>query len=158
MRILGIDPGTANTGYGLIDNGKKSIKYITHGIIQTTPDDHDGERLRQINNALNRVIRKTKPDLISIEKVYFFVNKKSVITVSQAKGTLLLAAAKKRIPVEEYSPLTIKSVITGNGRAKKKEVQKAVKKILQLKKIPKPDHAADALAAAITYAIKLQES
>ncbi len=157
MKILGIDPGTANTGYGLIES-KKTIKYLDHGIIQTTPDDHDGERLRQINNSLVRVIRKYEPDFISIEKVYFFINKKSVITVSQAKGSLLLTAAKKRIPVYEYSPLTIKAVVAGNGRAKKEEVGKSVKKKLKLKEIPKPDHAADALAAAITYVEKLKES
>jgi crossover junction endodeoxyribonuclease RuvC len=157
MRILGIDPGTANTGYGLIES-KTKIKYLDHGIIQTTPDDCPGERLRQINNNLARVIRKYKPDFIAIEKVYFFVNKKSVIKVSQAKGSLLLTAAKKKIPVKEYSPITIKSVITGNGRAKKEEVGEFVRKILKLKEIPKPDHAADALAAAITYVEKLKES
>jgi crossover junction endodeoxyribonuclease RuvC len=157
MRVLGIDPGTANTGYGLIES-KTKIKYLDHGIIQTTPDDCPGERLRQINNNLARVIRKYKPDFIAIEKVYFFVNKKSVIKVSQAKGSLLLTAAKKKIPVKEYSPITIKSVITGNGRAKKEEVGEFVRKILKLKEIPKPDHAADALAAAITYVEKLKES
>ena len=157
MRILGIDPGTANTGYGLIES-KTKIKYLDHGIIQTTPDHCPGERLRQINNNLSRIISKYKPDLIAIEKVYFFVNKKSVIKVSQAKGSLLLTAAKKKIPVKEYSPITIKAVITGNGRAKKEEVGEFVRKILKLKEIPKPDHAADALAAAITYVEKLKES
>jgi len=157
MKVLGIDPGTANTGYGLIDS-KKTIKYIHHGVIKTTPDDHPGERLRQINNSIIRVIRKFEPDALVIEKIYFFINAKSAIPVSQAKGSILLTAAKKRIPVKELSPLTIKSIITGNGRAKKEEVQKAVKKILKLKKIPKPDHAADALAAAITYVTELKES
>jgi len=157
MIILGIDPGTANTGYGVI-NDEKSLQHIGHGVIKTSPKDCPGERLRQINNQLSRVIKKYHPDIVAIETIYFFVNAKTAMPVSQAKGSILLMAAKKEIPVKEFSPLTIKLITTGNGRAKKKEVQKAVQKILQLKKIPKPEHAADALAVAITCVTKIREA
>ena len=157
MIILGIDPGTANTGYGII-NGDKTLQYIKHGVIQTNPKDSPGERLRQINNRLSRIIKEYHPDVLAIENIYFFVNAKTAMPVSQAKGSILLTAAKKKIPVKEFSPLTIKLITTGNGRAKKKEVQAAVQKILQLKKIPKPNHAADALAVAITCVIKIREA
>ena len=157
MIILGIDPGTANTGYGIID-GKKDLQYIGHGVIQTSPKDCPGERLRQINNQLSQIIKKYNPDILAIETIYFFVNAKTAMPVSQAKGSILLTAAKKKIPVKEFSPLTIKLITTGNGRAKKKEVQMAVQKILQLKKIPKPNHAADALAVAITCIAKIKEA
>ena len=157
MIILGIDPGTANTGYGII-NDEKSLQYIGHGVIQTSPEDCPGERLRQINNQLLQVIKKYNPDILAIENIYFFVNSKTAMPVSQAKGSILLTAAKKKIPVKEFSPLTIKLITTGNGRAKKKEVQVAVQKILQLKKIPKPNHAADALAVAITCVAKSREA
>jgi len=157
MIILGIDPGTANTGYGIIDD-EKSLQYIGHGVIQTSPKDCPGERLRQINNQLSHIIKKYHPDILAIEKIYFFVNAKTAMPVSQAKGSILLTAAKKKIPVKEFSPVTIKLITTGNGRAKKKEVQMAVQKILQLKKIPKPNHAADALAVAITCITKIREA
>jgi len=156
MIILGIDPGTANTGYGIIDD-KSGLQYIGHGVIKTSPRDCPGERLRQINNQLSRIIKTYHPDILAIETIYFFVNAKTAMPVSQAKGSILLTAAKKKIPVKEFSPLTIKLITTGNGRAKKKEVQMAVQKILQLEKIPKPDHAADALAVAITYILKIRE-
>ena len=157
MIILGIDPGTANTGYGII-NDDKDLKYIHHGVIKTSPKDCAGERLRQINNQISHLIKEYHPDILAIETIYFFVNAKTAMPVSQAKGSILLTAAKKKIPVKEFSPLTIKLITTGNGRAKKKEVQIAVQKILQLKNIPKPDHAADALAVAITCVTKIREA
>jgi len=157
MIILGIDPGTANTGYGIISD-KKELQYIGHGVIQTSPKDCPGERLRQINNELSKVIKEFQPDILAIESIYFFVNAKTAMPVSQAKGSILLTAARKKIPVKEFSPLTIKLITTGNGKAKKKEVQLAVQEILQLKEIPKPDHAADALAVAITCIAKIREA
>lgn len=157
MIILGIDPGTANTGYGIIEN-KKKLQYIGHGVIQTSPEDCPGERLRKINNKISHIIKEYNPDVLAIENIYFFINAKTAMPVSQAIGSILLTAAKKKIPVERLSPLTIKLMVVGNGRAKKKEIQIAVQKILQLKEIPKPDHAADALAAAITYVAKIRES
>lgn len=153
MIILGIDPGTANTGYGLIKK-TKDLKCLEYNVIRTTPNSDPGERLRKINNQLSKIIKKYNPDVLAIENVYFFKNLKTAIPVSQAKGSILLTAAKKRIPVSEFTPLQVKLAVTGNGRAEKKEVQKKIKKILKLKEIPKPDHAADALAIAITYLLK----
>ena len=153
MIILGIDPGTASTGYGLVKKSKV-LKCLGYNVIRTTPNSNPGERLRKINNELTKVIRKYKPDVLAIENVYFFKNLKTAIPVSQAKGSILLTAAKKRLPVWECAPLQVKLAITGKGRADKEEVQKRVKKILKLKEIPKPNHAADALAIAITYVLK----
>ena len=157
MIILGIDPGTANTGYGII-NDNKELTYIHHGVIKTSPKDCAGERLRQINNQISHLIKEYSPDILAIETIYFFINAKTAMPVSQAKGSILLTAAKKKIPVKEFSPLTIKLITTGSGKAKKKDVQLAVQKILQLKNVPKPDHAADALAVAITCIAKLKEA
>ena len=153
MIILGVDPGTASTGYGVIKK-TKILKCLEYNVIHTTPSLNPGERLRRINNKLCRVIKKYNPDVLAIENVYFFKNLKTAIPVSEAKGAVLLTAAKKRLPVWEFTPLQIKLAVTGNGRSDKGVVQKKIKKILKLKEIPKPNHAADALAVAITYILK----
>ncbi len=153
MIILGIDPGTASTGYGIIKKAKP-FKCLGYNVIRTAPGIEAGERLRIINNELSKVIKKYQPDILVIEKLYFFKNLKTAIPVSQAKGSILLTAAKKKLPVCEYTPLQVKLTITGNGRADKKEVQKSIQKMLRLKEIPKPDDAADALAIAATYLLK----
>ncbi|XOA42685.1 MAG: crossover junction endodeoxyribonuclease RuvC [Candidatus Nealsonbacteria bacterium] len=153
MIVLGIDPGTANTGYGLVKKAK-TLKCLNYNVIHTVPNSNPGERLRIINNKLSKIIKEYKPDVLAIENVYFFKNLKTAIPVSQAKGSILLTAAKKKVPVYEFSPLQVKLAITGNGRADKKEVQKKIKKMLKLKEVPKPSHAADALAIAITYLLK----
>ena len=153
MIILGIDPGTASTGYGVIKKSR-TLKCLDYNVIHTKPNSQPGERLRKINNRLAQVIKKHQPDVLAIENVYFFKNLKTAIPVSQAKGAILLTAAKKKLPVYEFSPPQIKLTVTGNGRADKKEVQEKIKEILKLKQIPKPDHASDALAVAMTYLIK----
>ncbi|UZE93392.1 MAG: crossover junction endodeoxyribonuclease RuvC [Candidatus Nealsonbacteria bacterium] len=153
MIVLGIDPGTANTGYGIVKKAK-TLKCLNYNVIHTVPNSNPGERLRIINNKLSKIIKEYKPDVLAIENVYFFKNLKTAIPVSQAKGSILLTAAKKKVPVYEFSPLQVKLAITGNGRADKKEVQKKIKKMLKLKEVPKPSHAADALAIAITYLLK----
>ena len=153
MIILGIDPGTASTGYGIVKK-TKTIKWLGHGVIKTTPDSSPEERLRIINVELSKIIKKHQPDLLAIESIFFFKNLKTFIPVSRAGGVILLTAAKNKLPVREFTPLQVKSVITGNGRADKKEVQKRIKKLLRLKEIPKPDDAADALAIAATYLLK----
>ena len=153
MIILGIDPGTASTGYGVIKKSR-TLKCLDYNVIHTKPNSQPGERLRKINNKLAQVIKKHQPDVLAIENVYFFKNLKTAIPVSQAKGAILLTAAKKKLPVYEFSPLQIKLTVTGNGRADKREVQEKIKQILKLKQIPKPDHASDALAVAMTYLIK----
>ena len=153
MIILGIDPGTASTGYGIIKK-KRLFECIDYGVISTTPNSELGERLRKINNELSRIIKKHKPEVLAIENLFFFKNLKTAIPVSRAIGAILLTTAKKKLPVKEFTPLQIKLAITGNGRAEKKEVQKSLKKLLRLKEIPRPSHAADALAVAITYVLK----
>lgn len=153
MIILGIDPGTASTGYGVVKK-TRVLKCLDYNVIRTKPNSNPGERLRKINNELAKVIKEHRPDVLAIEKVYFFKNFKTAMPVSEAKGAILLTAAKKRLPVWEFTPLQVKLAVTGDGRADKKEVQKQIKKLLKLKEIPKPDDAADALAVAMTYLIK----
>lgn len=157
MIILGIDPGTATTGYGVIQKIKKTakgqgeIKCLGYGIISTSPSMSDGERLKKLHLEISRLIKKYKPMVFAVENIYFFKNLKTAFPVSQAKGVILLAAADKKIPIYEFTPLQAKMATTGYGRADKKQVQKMVKVLLGLKEIPRPDDAADALAIAITY-------
>ncbi len=152
MIIIGIDPGTAHLGYGIIKKtkGKKNkLKAIDYGCIKTSPDFSDGDRLKKINNELNKLIKKYKPKILAIESLYFFKNLKTALPVSQATGVILLTAAKKKIPVVEFTPLQVKLAITGYGRAEKQQVQKMVKILLNLKEIPQSPDAADALGVAI---------
>jgi len=153
MIIIGIDPGLASTGYGIIKKSK-ILKCLGYGVIRTSKNSERGERLRKINNELSKITEKYRPDILAIENIYFFKNLKTAIPVSQVEGVILLTAAKKRLPVWETTPLQIKFAITGNGRADKKIVQKKLKKLLCLKEIPKPDDAADALAIALTCFLK----
>jgi crossover junction endodeoxyribonuclease RuvC len=154
MIILGIDPGTATTGYGIIRIGKKNqrIKFLSCGCVKTLPGVPAPDRLKQIYNEIAKIIKKHNPEALAIESLYFFKNAKTAIPVSQAKGVVLLAAAKKKMPIYEFTPLQVKVNIVGYGRAEKKQVQQMVKIILQLKQIPRPDDAADALGVAITLA------
>lgn len=163
MIILGIDPGTATTGYGIInsacrsgdkDKRLESLKHLDHGVITTCPSFSPAERLKKLNNELSGLIRRYQPKILVMESVYFFKNLKTAIPVSRASGVILLTAAKKKIPVKEFTPLQVKFTITGNGRAEKSELQEEIKKILKLKDIPKPDDASDALGIAITYLLK----
>ena len=150
MIILGIDPGTATTGYGVIEKTKKNeIKCVDYGCILTSKEFSDAERLKDINQQLNRVINKYKPDAMSVENVYFFKNFKTAMPVSQAKGVILFTAAKKKLPIYEFTPLQVKMAMVGYGRAEKKQVQQMVKLLLNIKELPRPDDAADALAVAI---------
>ncbi len=151
MVILGIDPGTARIGFGVINNNQK-LKLIGYGCIQTPKTLKNPQRLAELENQLRQIIKKYKPERVAVEDLFFFKNLKTAISVSQARGVILLTAAKSKIPILEYTPLQIKQAVTGYGRAEKKQVQKMVKMILNLKKIPKPDDAADALAAAICCA------
>ena len=156
MIILGIDPGTATTGFGVIKKGKK-IECLAYGIIQTSPSLPTAERLRVLNNQLNGLIKKHRPKALAVENIYFFKNLKTAMPVSQAKGVILLTAAKKKIPVHEFTPLQAKMTVVGYGKAEKKQVQEMVKIILNLDKIPRPDDAADALAIAICCAKALDK-
>lgn len=151
MIILGIDPGTAATGYGIIKKNTK-LSLIEYGCIKTQTTLTTAERLNELYSQLNTLIKKHRPDIVAVEDIFFFKNLKTAIKVSQARGVILLTAAKSKIPIEEYTPLQIKQATTSYGRAEKIQVQKMVKLLLNLKEIPKPDDAADALAAAICCA------
>ncbi len=159
MVILGIDPGTATTGWGVIKkpkNKKGKLKVVDYGIITTKPELATGERLKILNNNLNRIIKRYNPDALAVESLYFFKNLKTAMPVSQAKGVVLLTAAKKNIPVYEFTPLQVKMAVVGYGRAEKKQVQEMVKIILGLKETPKKDDAADALGIALCCILKLK--
>jgi crossover junction endodeoxyribonuclease RuvC len=154
MKILGIDPGTARTGYGIIRSVGDKLTSLNYGCIETSPDKSDAERLIITYKEISKILRKEKPHIAVIERLFFFMNMKTVMTVSQSRGVVLMACAQNKIPIFEYTPLEIKQSLTGYGRAKKKEVQESVKKILKFKEIPKPDDAADALAIAICYHLR----
>lgn len=158
MIVMGIDPGLANLGYAFIEIKKKGgkLKTIDYGCIITDPKFPTGERLKKIHNELNKLIKKYKPDIMAVESLYFFKNLKTALPVSQAKGVILLAAAKNKIPVYEFTPLQVKMVVTGYGRAEKQQVQKMIKVLLNLDTIPKLDDAADALGVAVCCAHTLR--
>lgn len=151
MLVLGIDPGTAIVGYGLIEYKKNKMKVIDYGCVYTEKDKSMNMRIKEIYLGITELIEKHNPDTVAIEEIFYFKNNKTVISVSQARGVILLAAELKNIPIAEYTPLQVKMGITGYGRAEKKQVQLMVQRILGLKEIPRPDDAADALAIAITY-------
>jgi crossover junction endodeoxyribonuclease RuvC len=172
MLILGIDPGTATTGWGIIKirNPKSKVQspkfypersrrakiqnpvLVAFGCIKTSAKKSLAERLKIIYNELNRIIKKYKPRLVAVEEIFFAKNTKTAIKVGHARGVCLLAAANNKIPVCELTPLQVKQGLTGYGRADKQQIQKMIKILLNLKEIPKPDDAADALAVAITAA------
>ena len=159
MIILGIDPGTATTGYGIIKkprNKNDKIKAVDFGCITTCSKLAPEKRLNILNNELNKLIKKHQPEILAVENVYFFKNLKTAMPVSQAKGVVLLTAAKKKIPVYEFTPLQVKMAITGYGKAEKKQVQKMIQVLLDLDKIPKKllDDSADALGIALCYLIE----
>lgn len=150
MIILGIDPGTATIGYGVVKIGKgKNPECQTYGSITTSPKETAANRLKTLYSDLGRLINKYRPDVLAVENVYFFKNLKTAMPVSQAKGVILLAAAQKKLFIKEVTPLQVKMAVVGYGKAEKQQVQKMVKIILNLKEIPRPDDAADALAVAL---------
>lgn len=152
MIILGIDPGFAITGYGIIEKTGSKFKYITHGAITTNAGTEFCKRLEITHKELDKIIKKYNPDLFSIEELFFAKNTKTGINVAQSRGVIILTALQNKLPIFEYTPLQIKQAITGYGRADKNQIQQMVKLLLNLKEIPKPDDAADALAIAITCA------
>lgn len=152
MVILGIDPGYAIIGYGLIDTSKSgSNMVIDYGAITTPKDDSMPIRLQAIDDSLKFLFETYKPDVVAIEELFFFKNQKTVIPVAQARGVIVLACQKYCGKIYEYTPLQIKQALTGNGRAEKAQVQYMVKAILGLNSVPKPDDTADALAVAICH-------
>ncbi len=153
-RVLGIDPGTGICGFGVVQyTTHKPPRMITAGVITTPAHTPLADRLLDIYDSLNQIIDETKPDEVSIEKLYFNQNITTGITVAEARGVCILVAKQHNIPISEYTPLQIKQTLTGYGRAKKKDMQEAVRVYLNMSQVVKPDDAADALAAAITHAL-----
>jgi crossover junction endodeoxyribonuclease RuvC len=148
VRILGIDPGLARVGYGLIDTGPPQ-RMLDCGIIQTEAGRPEGERLVEIARDMRQLLRSMRPELAAVEK-FFFYKSSNTIAVVQARGVLMMTLSRFQIPVVEYPPMQIKLALTGSGHAEKSEVQDAVMRELELDKRPKPDDAADALAVALT--------
>ena len=151
MRILGIDPGYAIVGYGVVDYDGYRFKTVGYGAITTPAHTAFDERLSQIYEDMLTVIDKYKPEHLAIEKLYFNTNTTTAIDVAQARGVILLAAKQKGVRVFEYTPLQVKQSITGYGKAEKHQVMEMVKSFLSLNAVPKPDDTADALAIAICH-------
>lgn len=151
MKILGIDPGYAIIGYGIIDTSLPRL-VVNYGVITTPKEDTLPVRLSNIENALISLFETYKPEAVAIEELFYFKNQKTVIPVAEARGVTLLVAQKYCQNIFEYTPMQIKQALTGQGRAEKAQIQFMVKNILGLAQIPKPDDAADALAVALTHA------
>lgn len=153
MRILGIDPGTGILGFGVIEAHRGKVQLVDAGVIRTPVKENDAVRLLTIYEELTDIIAHNKPTAMSVEKLFFAQNVTTAMTVSQARGVVLLTGMQAGMSIAEYTPLQIKQALTGYGRADKKQIQEMVRVMLQLKEVPKPDDCADALAAAITHAM-----
>ncbi len=152
MTILGIDPGLAIVGYGVIDTQKGNSSVIDYGVINTPKEDSVPVRLEKIYNGMISLVEKYNPDCIAIEELFFNTNTTTGINVAQARGVILLVCQQKKLKMYEYTPLQIKQALTGYGKAEKKQIQFMVARLLKLKAVPKPDDAADGLAVALTHA------
>lgn len=156
MRIIGIDPGTGILGFGVVDTANGKSKLVTAGVITTPPHTPLDERLEEIFDGLTDIIAETKPDVMSVEKLFFARNVTTAMSVASARGVAILTGRKAKLPIAEYTPMQIKQTLTGYGKADKKQVQEMVRMQLGLKEVPKPDDAADALAAAITHQMMIR--
>ncbi|GIP57357.1 crossover junction endodeoxyribonuclease RuvC [Paenibacillus sp. FSL W8-0186] len=152
MRILGIDPGIAIVGFGFIDKQGSKCVPVQYGCIQTEAHTPEEERLLHVYEAMVQLIDKYQPDAVALEKLFFNRNVTTAMSVSQARGVLVLAAAQRNLPISEYTPMQIKQAMVGYGKAEKRQVQEMTKMFLKLQAIPKPDDVADALAVAICHA------
>ena len=158
MRILGIDPGTGILGFGVIDvdpKGKASL--VDAGVIRTPVKQPDSERLFTIYDELKEIIIDTKPQIMAVEKLFFSQNVTTAMSVSQARGVVLLLGKQHDLELHEFTPQQIKQALTGYGKADKKQMQEMVRMILNLKEVPKPDDCADAIAAALTCAQSVRQ-
>lgn len=158
MRILGIDPGLAAVGWGLIVHPEGGPDAVRWGSFHTPAGQATAQRLRHIHDALRDLIAELRPEAIAIEQLFFATNVKTAMAVAQARGVIVLATAESGLDAAEYTPLQIKKAVTGRGGALKPQVQKMVAVLLGLREIPRPDHAADALAAALCHAHTLKMS
>ncbi len=151
MRILGIDPGTGITGWGVVDKNYNQLTVVDYGCIRTPAHQLNQKRLCEIYDGMQLLLDEYQPDEMAIEELFYNRNVTTVISVGQARGVLVLAAAQRGVPVYEYTPLQIKQAVTGYGRADKKQVQYMIQNMLDLKTVPRPDDAADALAVAVCH-------
>jgi crossover junction endodeoxyribonuclease RuvC len=151
MLVVGIDPGTATTGYGLVREIPDGIQLVAYGVISTSSDQPMEKRLLTIHQDLCQIISLHQPDSSAVEKLFFQRNVSTAMTVGQARGVVLLALAAAKIPVSEYTPMEVKQAVAGYGGADKNQVQQMVKALLEMDEIPRPDDAADALAVAICH-------
>jgi len=151
MLVLGIDPGTATTGYGLVRYYQGQEQLVDYGIIKTAASEPMYTRLHKLYRQLQELLATYEPDIMSVEQLFYQKNSKTIITVAQGRGVALLAAADKGIKIAEYTPLQVKQAVVGYGRADKKQVQLMVQRLLGLEFVPKPDDASDALAVAICH-------
>ncbi|WP_099204800.1 crossover junction endodeoxyribonuclease RuvC [Scatolibacter rhodanostii] len=151
MKILGIDPGYAIVGYGVVLKEAGRYRSLEHGAITTEAKQDFNLRLAKIYDGISFILQKHQPDAVSIEKLFFQNNQKTAIGVAEARGVILLAAVKAGVPIFEYTPLQIKTAVTGYGRAQKPQMMEVTRRTLCLKEVPKPDDTADALAMAICH-------
>ncbi len=151
MRVLGIDPGLQAMGYGVIDAVGRQAKLVDYGVVKTSPRQSFPERLKIIHDGVESIVNQFQPDRMVYEKLIYCKNVSIALSLGQARGAAIVAGARLDVPMSEYNPTEIKSAIVGRGRASKEQVQQMVKILLSLPEIPEPDHAADALAAALTY-------
>lgn len=158
MRIIGIDPGTGILGFGVIDAKRGGYRLVTAGVIKTPAHTPLDKRLAEIFDGLTEIIAETKPEVMSIEKLFFARNVTTAISVAHARGVAMLTGYKAGLAIAEYTPLQIKQTLTGYGKADKKQIQEMVRLNLGLSQAPKPDDCADALAAAITHAAMTRPS
>ncbi len=152
MRVLGIDPGTAITGYGVVqEHDDGALEAIAYGVVRTPARHPMAERLQMLYEQISALIHEHQPDAAAVETLYFGRNVTTAITVAQGRGVVLLALAQAGVPIHEYKPAEIKQAIAGYGNADKSQVQEMIRRLLALESIPKPDDAADGLGVAITY-------
>ncbi len=153
--VLGIDPGLGTVGFGVIERlGPSKVRFLSTGVIRTPPRTPDPTRLKTIHEDITELIARYKPDVASVEKLFFTKNITTGIQVAQARGVLLLACGEAKLAVHEYSPVEIKSSVAGYGNATKRQMQEMVKRLLKLPDVPKPDDAADALAVALCHVFR----
>jgi crossover junction endodeoxyribonuclease RuvC len=157
MRILGIDPGTGILGFGIIEANRGNMQLVDAGVIRTPVKEDDAVRLLTIYDELTELIIQNKPTIMSVEKLFFARNVTTAMTVAQARGVVLLCGQQAGLQLFEYTPMQIKQAVTGYGKADKKQMQEMVRVLLKLKEVPRPDDAADALAAAITQSMTMPQ-
>jgi len=151
LRVLGVDPGTATTGWSVLEETGGCVKTLAFGAISTDKKNKASERLSEISYDLRKIIKRYKIKESAVEDIFFFKNLKTAVKVSESRGAILLTLEDMKVKITSYTPLQVKQALTGYGRAEKRQIQQMVKNILKLKSIPKPDDAADALAIAICH-------